>query len=67
MSPVYEYLCPKCGEALEMIQKHADPAPICVNLECQEGDPTVMIKQLSQGSFILKGKGWYKTDYPCKK
>jgi len=65
--PIYEWKCPKCEHELEMMQGFKDPAPICPNLNCQEGDPINMVKQMSQGSFILKGKGWYKTDYPSKK
>lgn len=65
--PIYEYTCPKCGHELETMQKLKDPAPICPNLECQEGDPVIMVKQMSQSSFRLKGSGWYKTDYASKK
>lgn len=58
--PVYEYKCPKCQKELEVSQKIGDPAPLCT---CAEGDPVEMVKQISLGSFILKGSGWYKTDY----
>lgn len=61
--PLYEYKCPKCQKELELMQKHNDPAPLCA---CEEGDPVEMIKQISLGNFVLKGKGWYKTDYSKK-
>lgn len=63
--PIYEYYCPKCRQEKEMLQKTTDPAPLCV---CEDGDPTEMLRKLSQtGGFILKGKGWYKTDYAKSK
>lgn len=61
--PLYEYRCPKCGERTELMQKYSDPAPVCV---CAEGAPVDMVRQISRGNFILKGSGWYKTDYAKK-
>jgi len=61
--PLYEYKCPKCAKELELMQKFTDPAPLCV---CAEGNPVEMVKQISRGSFILKGSGWYKNDYAKK-
>jgi len=54
--PIYEYKCKKCGNKIESLQKIGDPDPKC---ECG----TVMKKLMSTNSFILKGNGWYKTDY----
>lgn len=62
--PLYEYKCPECGQELTLLQNLNDPAPICA---CKEGDPPIMEKQMSLGSFRLKGSGWYKTDYAGKK
>ncbi len=62
--PLYEYKCPECGEELTLLQKFNDPAPICV---CKEDESPFMEKQLSLGSFRLKGVGWYQTDYAGKK
>ena len=64
--PIYEYVCPTCGRMSELLQKSDDPPPTCGNCETV-GAECEMVKQMSQGSFILKGKGWYKTDYPSKK
>lgn len=61
--PLYEYRCPKCERLMELMQKFSDPPPVCT---CAEGDPVEMVRQLSRGSFILKGSGWYKTDYAKK-
>jgi putative FmdB family regulatory protein len=56
--PIYEYMCEKCGKTIEAIQKVNDPAPECHGK---------MKKLISKSSFILKGKGWYVTDYKDKK
>ena len=56
--PIYEYICEKCGKTVEAIQKVDDPPPEC------HGE---MKKLISNSSFILKGKGWYATDYKDKK
>lgn len=61
--PIYEYKCPKCYKEMELTQKFNDPAPLCC---CDEGAPVEMVKQISKSSFVLKGKGWYKTDYGGK-
>lgn len=53
--PIYQYKCSNCGAEIEVVQKMSDePLTICHN--CNE--PT-LIKQLSAGSFILKGSGWF--------
>lgn len=55
--PTYEYLCENCG-TFEVIQKITEPAltncPAC-------GAPAK--RQLAPAAFVLKGTGWYKTDY----
>jgi len=56
--PIYEYECPKCGKKEEVLQGINDPAPECHGK---------MKKLISNSSFILKGKGWYATDYKDKK
>jgi len=56
--PIYEYECEECGKQCEVIQKFADePLSICPECGGQ------MHKLISQTSFILKGNGWYVTDY----
>jgi putative FmdB family regulatory protein len=56
--PIYEYRCEKCGKEFEEWQKFSDPA-IDVCRDCG-GKATRLI---SQSSFVLKGTGWYVTDY----
>jgi putative FmdB family regulatory protein len=55
--PIYEYKCPKCG-VFEAMQRITEPSlkkcPTC---------KSKVERQISRGSFILKGSGWYATDY----
>ena len=56
--PIYEYCCKKCNKVFEEWLKDFDvesmPCPHC------DGDGERMI---SMPSFILKGGGWYATEY----
>ncbi|MDI6802200.1 MAG: zinc ribbon domain-containing protein [Thermodesulfovibrionales bacterium] len=56
--PIYEYECIKCGKTQEIMQKFSD-APITNCPECNGQ----MKKLISNTSFVLKGGGWYVTDY----
>jgi putative FmdB family regulatory protein len=56
--PIYEYLCQKCGQHLEVMQKMSD-RPLSRCPKCRGK----LEKMLSQTSFQLKGSGWYATDY----
>jgi putative FmdB family regulatory protein len=59
--PIYEYRCHFCGHEFEQWQKITEPAisrcKIC------GGHASRLI---SHSSFILKGTGWYVTDYARK-
>lgn len=57
--PTYEYECTVCGYKFEMFQKISDK-PITACPKCNG-----RVKRLisNNGSFILKGNGWYVTDY----
>ena len=57
--PVYEYECQSCGKHHEIMRKYTD-TPLTRCSECG-GE---MKKLISNTSFVLKGTGWYKTDYP---
>jgi len=57
--PIYEYRCESCGHDLEVLQKMSDD-PLTVCPEC--GKPALK-KLMSAGGFILKGTGWYETDF----
>ena len=59
--PIYEYHCTACNENFEVSQKITD-GPLSA---CPTCDGTVE-KLISQSSFVLKGSGWYKTDYATK-
>ncbi len=59
--PIYEYECLKCGEMHEAQQKFSD-RPLS---KCPSCGGTLK-KIISNTSFILKGTGWYKTDYASK-
>ncbi len=56
--PVYEYECLACEKNHEAIQKFSD-APLT---ECPDCGGQ-MKKLISNTSFVLKGSGWYVTDY----
>ncbi len=58
--PIYEYQCAKCGviEVMQGIKERAlKRCPRC-NSKVE--------RMLSQSSFVLKGSGWYATDYARK-
>jgi putative FmdB family regulatory protein len=57
--PIYEYHCNACGRDFEVIQKITDH-PI---RKCQKCGKMKAKRTISQTSFILKGSGWYVTDY----
>ena len=56
--PIYEYECLSCSRHHEIMQRHNDiPLTICPDCGGQ------VKKLISNTSFVLKGTGWYKTDY----
>ncbi len=56
--PIYEYRCERCGREFEEWQKFSDhPVETCT--VCGGGTHRL----ISQSTFILKGTGWYVTDY----
>ncbi|MCX7991522.1 MAG: zinc ribbon domain-containing protein [Proteobacteria bacterium] len=56
--PTYEYLCENCGYQFEKEQRITeDPLKECP--QCKG----VVKRLISNGNFILKGGGWYVTDY----
>lgn len=54
--PIYEYKCSACGHELEEIQKFSDDPLV----DCPKCGKPKLEKQISLGSFHLKGHGWYK-------
>ena len=59
--PIYEYECKKCGDKFEAFQKMSDE-PI---KKCKKCKGTVT-RLISPSGFVLKGTGWYATDYPSE-
>jgi putative FmdB family regulatory protein len=56
--PVYEYECTACKKQFEIVQKITDD-PVATCPECTGA----LKKMISNTSFVLKGTGWYVTDY----
>ncbi|MDI6889499.1 MAG: zinc ribbon domain-containing protein [Thermodesulfovibrionales bacterium] len=56
--PIYEYECPNCGKQYEIFQRFNDE-PLSRCPDCGGH----VHKLISRTSFILKGTGWYVTDY----
>lgn len=57
--PTYEYQCDKCGRTFEIRQRISEPP-----LETCETCGGAVRRLISSAPFILKGEGWYVTDYP---
>jgi putative FmdB family regulatory protein len=60
--PIYEYECAKCKKHHEVIQKITEK-PLKKCPDCGGS----MRKLMSSTSFVLKGSGWYASDYPSDK
>lgn len=56
--PIYEYHCNACDTDFEAWQKITATGSDCES--CGSADTT---RKVSASSFVLKGSGWYKTDY----
>ncbi len=59
--PIYEYECLACGKTTEEMQKFSDPL-----LETCPECGGQLKKLISNSTFVLKGTGWYVTDYGRK-
>jgi putative FmdB family regulatory protein len=59
--PTYEYECERCQRVTEVRQRISEP-PLTTCEAC--GGPVRRL--LSPAAFILKGGGWYVTDYPSE-
>jgi putative FmdB family regulatory protein len=59
--PTYEYQCDQCRRTFEIRQRiTAEPLTRC------EACGGALRRLLSPAPFILKGEGWYVTDYPSE-
>ena len=61
--PTYEYACTSCANLWEEFQKITE-APVQICPKC--GQATAK-RQVSGGTFILKGGGWYADLYSSSK
>jgi putative FmdB family regulatory protein len=59
--PTYEYACARCERVFEVRQRISD-APLTTCDVCGGA----IRRLLSPAPFILKGRGWYVTDYPSE-
>ncbi|MFQ5672525.1 MAG: FmdB family zinc ribbon protein [Nitrospinales bacterium] len=65
--PIYEYECQKCGVVFEMMQAvSAKPLKTCMGAGCNGRANGKVRRLVSAAGFILKGSGWYATDYPSE-
>lgn len=57
--PIYAYECSDCGHARDVLQKLSDK-----HLEiCPECGKKSFARKLTAAGFVLKGSGWYATDF----
>jgi len=59
--PTYDYQCEACGRTYEVRQR-ISAAPLTTCQYCQGP----IRRLLAPAAFILKGRGWYVTDYPSE-
>ena len=59
--PTYDYQCEACGRTYEIRQRISAP-PLTVCQYCQGP----VRRLIAAAPFILKGRGWYVTDYPSE-
>jgi putative FmdB family regulatory protein len=59
--PTYEYECAACHRVFEIRQRISEPA-----LTTCDVCGGAVHRLLSAAPFILKGEGWYVTDYPSE-
>ena len=58
--PTYQYRCSQCGHELEVMQKMSDAAlTLCPSCQAEALQRVIS----ADGGFMLKGSGFYKTDY----
>lgn len=59
--PRYEFVCPKCKQAIELERSINDETtPLC----CSEGCGGIEMEQIiSRTSFALRGGGWADSGY----
>ena len=59
--PIHEYRCRKCEAVVERIEgMHDKPMKKCPSCDGK------VDQMISSSAFVLKGTGWYATDYGTK-
>lgn len=61
--PIYEYRCQKCHNVFEEWLKHSDDTASTPCPNCRSEAERI----ISNTSFMLKGGGWYATEYGNRK
>ena len=61
--PIYEYCCDNCRQIFEEWTRHIDDNAAQTCPECGKTARRIV----SNTSFVLKGGGWYVTDYGYRK
>ena len=61
--PIYSYKCDACGHQSDVLQKMSD-VPLTI---CPACGKEAYSKQLTAAGFVLKGGGWYVTDFKDQK
>ena len=57
--PIYGYTCDSCKHSFDVLQKMSDPRL----LDFPEFGEASLRKQMTAPKFLLKGNGWYETDF----
>ena len=60
--PTYEYRCSACNIEFEVEKRMSEP----IETPCKSCGSADTRRLISHSSFVLKGSGWYLTDYARK-
>ncbi len=61
--PIYEYECQKCGDTFEAMQAISSKP---LKKHDDNGCQGKVQRLVSASAFVLKGSGWYTSDYPSE-
>ena len=61
--PIYEYRCPHCNKVIEEGVHLSEAQAMVTCDDCGTESPRI----ISETSFVLRGGGWYVTDYGYRK
>jgi putative FmdB family regulatory protein len=59
--PLYEYMCPECGNIQEI--EHSIKDDPVVTCDCRSTNRPRCKRLVGLGNFVLKGSGWAKDGY----